>query len=92
MDKGENYNEISEENDIETSNLISLLDLNNEILVKDRQKYIARRKEAIEDYKKAPTEYFEKKIKEEIWQVRYLRAIETEFGIDIWSMIPEIEE
>ena len=80
------------ENDIETSNLISLLDLNNEILVKDRQKYIARRKEAIEDYKKAPTKYKKKKIKEEIWQVRYLRAIETEFGNDIWSMIPEIEE
>ena len=82
----------SDENDIETINLISLLDLNNEIFVKDRQKYIARRKEAIEDYKKTPTDYFEKKIRDEIWQIRYLRAIETEFGIDIWNMIPENED
>lgn len=82
----------SDENDIETANLISLLDLNNEIFVKDRQKYIARRKEAIEDYKNTPTAYFEKKVKNEIWQIRYLRAIETEFGIDIWNMIPEIED
>ncbi len=82
----------SDENDIETANLISLLDLNNEIFVKDRQKYIARRKEAIEDYKNTPIAYFEKKVKNEIWQIRYLRAIETEFGIDIWNMIPEIED
>lgn len=78
--------------DIPTKNLIALLDLNNEILVRDRQKYIARRKEAIDDIGKTPFEYFDKKIKSEIWQIRYLRAIQTEFEIDIWSMIPDIEE
>lgn len=82
----------TDENDISTKNLITLLDLNNEILVKDRRKYIARRKEAIEDIGKIPFEYFENKIKNEIWMIRYLRAINTEFDIDIWSMIPDIEE
>ncbi|CAD7812656.1 hypothetical protein CHRY9390_02544 [Chryseobacterium aquaeductus] len=81
-----------DENDISTQNLIVLLDLNNEILVKDRQKYIARRKEAIEDIGKTPFEYFDKKIKNEIWVIRYLRAIQTEFDIDIWSMIPNVQE
>ena len=35
--------------------------------------------------------YFKELINTEIDLIKYLRAIQEEFGIDIWSLIPEIE-
>jgi hypothetical protein len=79
-------------NDIEAKNLIDLLKLNEEIFVKDRIRYINRRKERISERKINPEEYFDEKIKRDIDQIKYLRAIQEEFGIDIWNIIPEITD
>ena len=79
-------------NDIEAKNLIDLLKLNEEVFVKDRIRYINRRKERITERKIDPKDYFEEKIERDIDQIKYLRAIQEEFGIDIWNMIPEITD
>jgi len=80
-------------NDDEANNLIILLDLNNQKKVEDRKNYIKRRRESINDRKlltKNEIEnYFQDKIDNEIKSVSYLRAIQEEFNIDIWNMIPE---
>lgn len=75
--------------DIATKNLIDLLNLNDEIFVKNRKKYIERRKDRIKE-KGIPSEiYFQEKINSEIDSIKYLRAIQEEFKINIWEMIPE---
>lgn len=79
--------------DIETKNLIDLLNLNDEIFVKNRKKYIERRKEMINSrgFSGDHESYFQELINTEIDLIKYLRAIQEEFKIDIWSMIPKIE-
>jgi hypothetical protein len=78
--------------DLATKNLIELLNLNDEIFVKNRKKYIERRKEMIvsRGFEGNPKSYFEELISTEIDLIKYLRAIQDEFKIDIWSMIPDI--
>lgn len=75
--------------DVETKNLIDLLNLNNEIFVKNRKKYIERRRERIKEKDIPAKDYFQEKIDSEIDCIKYLRAIQEEFNIDIWNMIPE---
>ena len=79
-------------NDEAANNLILLLDLNNHKRVDDRKRYIKRRKEAIEDKQLRTNEeirvYFQQKIDNGIETIRFLRAIQEEFKIDIWNMIP----
>lgn len=92
------YNEgeyFAKPNDDEANNLIILLDLNNQKRVEDRKNYIKRRRESIND-RKLQTDieikkYFQDKIDNEINSISYLRAIQEEFKIDIWNMIPELE-
>jgi hypothetical protein len=91
-DEGEYF---AKPNDDEANNLIILLDLNNQKRVEDRKNYIKRRRESIND-RKLQTDieikkYFQEKIDNEINSISYLRAIQEEFKIDIWSMIPELE-
>ncbi|WP_394665354.1 HNH endonuclease domain-containing protein [uncultured Chryseobacterium sp.] len=78
--------------DIEAENLITLLNLRDQIFVKERKRYIKRRKERIAELGISPEEYFRDRIDKDIDQVKYLRAIQEEFKIDIWNMIPEITE
>ena len=75
--------------DIATKNLIDLLNLNDEIFVKNRKKYIERRKDRIKEKGVSEEEYFQEKINSEIDSIKYLRAIQEEFKINIWNMIPE---
>lgn len=75
--------------DIEAKNLIDLLNLNDEIFVKNRKRFIERRKERIAEKEVSPFDYFAEKIENEIESLKYLRAIQEEFEIDIWNMIPE---
>lgn len=80
-------------NDIEADNLIKLLDLNNFQKVSLRKRYIQRRKESIaelgfEDNKEEIIGYFQDIIDNEIERMSYLRAIQEEFKVDIWNMIP----
>lgn len=89
-DNGEYF---AKPNDDEANNLIILLDLNNQKKVEDRKNYIKRRRESIND-RKLHTDieikkYFQDKIDNEIKSISYLRAIQEEFNIDIWNMIPE---
>jgi hypothetical protein len=76
--------------DIEAKNLIDLLHLNEEIFVKNRKKYIERRRDRMKEKQLDPIEYFNEKVNSEIDSIKYLRAIQEEFGLNIWSMIPEI--
>lgn len=76
--------------DIEAKNLIDLLNLNDEIFVKNRKRFIQRRKERIAEKEISASEYFTEKIENEIESLKYLKAIQEEFGIDIWDMIPEL--
>lgn len=76
--------------DIETKNLIELLNLNDEIFVKNRKRFIQRRKERIAEKATSASEYFTDKIANEIESLKYLRAIQEEFEIDIWSMVPDL--
>ncbi|KIQ18625.1 hypothetical protein RT99_16450 [Flavobacterium sp. MEB061] len=90
-DEGEYF---ARPNDDEANNLIILLDLNNQKRVEDRKNYIKRRRESIND-RKLQTDieikkYFQDKIDNEINSICYLRAIQEEFKIDIWNMIPEL--
>lgn len=75
--------------DIETKNLINLLNLNDEIFVKNRKKYIERRNERIKEKGIPAKDYFQEKINSEIDSIKYLRAIQEEFSIDIWNLIPQ---
>jgi hypothetical protein len=74
--------------DIETKNLIDLLNLNDEIFVRNRKKFIERRRDRMKEKQLNPTDYFNEKVNSEIDSIKYLRAIQEEFGIDIWKMIP----
>jgi hypothetical protein len=74
--------------DIATQNIIDLLDLNNLIFVRFRQKFIKRRKERIHERGVSIQDYFKEKIENEIESIKFLRAIQEEFKIDIWKMIP----
>jgi hypothetical protein len=89
-DNGEYF---AKPNDDEANNLIVLLDLNNQKKVEDRKNYIKRRREFITDRKlQTKTEiisYFQNKIDNEIKSISYLRAIQEEFKINIWEMLPE---
>lgn len=75
--------------DIETKNLIDLLNLNDEIFVKNRKKYIERRKDRINERNILAIDYFQEKINSEIDSIKYLRAIQEEFNVNIWDLIPQ---
>lgn len=75
--------------DEETKNLINLLNLNDGIFVKNRKKYIERRRDRIKEQNTNPKDYFQNKINTEIDSIKYLRAIQEEFNIDIWELIPK---
>ncbi|QYS91473.1 hypothetical protein JJC04_01165 [Flavobacterium covae] len=66
-----------------------MLNLNHESFVKNRKNYIKRRKERIQESNKSSFDYFKEKIEKEIDSIKYLRAIQEEFNIDIWKMIPQ---
>ena len=74
--------------DIETKNLIELLNLNATKFVENRIKYIKRRKERIDERKISIEVYFQEKIDNDIESIKFLRTIQEEFKIDIWQMIP----
>ncbi|EKT4509026.1 hypothetical protein SL057_000709 [Flavobacterium psychrophilum] len=75
--------------DIESSNLVKLINLDDLILADERKKYIRRKKEEIRNFGQSPNDFFEILIEDDIKQISYLRAIQEEFEINIWDMIPE---
>ena len=82
---------LADSEDIDAKNLIDLLQLDNAALADKRKRYIERRKEDIQIYNVKPHAFFEMLIKYEIEQISYLRALDEEFNINIWELLPEIE-
>lgn len=82
---------VANSDDIESSNLVKLLKLDDLILADERKKYIRRKKDEVEKFGQSANDFFDILIQADIKQISYLRAIQEEFKIDIWSMIPEIE-
>lgn len=81
---------VSNIEDQEATNLIKLLKLDDIILADERKKYIQRKAKELSIYGVSPEEFFKILIDDDIKQISYLRAIDEEFGIDIWNMIPEL--
>ena len=82
---------VANSNDIESTNLVNLIKLNDLILADERKKYIRRKKDEIEKFGQSAEFFFEILIQADIKQISYIRAIQEEFEIDIWNMIPQPE-
>jgi HNH endonuclease len=80
---------VSDSADIKSINLIKLIKLDDALLADERKKYIRRKKDEIEKYGESAEDFFEILIQSDIKQISYLRAIQEEFEIDIWNMIPQ---
>jgi sulfatase maturation enzyme AslB (radical SAM superfamily) len=80
---------VSDSTDIKSINLIKLIKLDDPLLADERKKYIRRKKDEIEKYGESAEDFFEILIQSDIKQISYLRAIQEEFEIDIWNMIPQ---
>lgn len=80
---------VANSDDIESSNLVKLIKLDDLILADERKKYIRRKKDEIEKFGQSAKDFFDILIQADIKQISYLRAIDEEFGIDIWNMIPQ---
>ncbi len=80
---------VSDVNDFEAINLVKLLKLDDIILADERKKYIKRKTDELSKYGVSAEDFFETLIEDDIKQISYLRAIQEEFKINIWEMIPE---
>lgn len=79
-----------ESSDIKVKNLIDLLELNIPEKIEQRRNFIIRKRKEINSFGVSPEDFFSILIDDDIKQISYLRAIQEEFKIDIWSMIPEL--
>ncbi|WP_218597774.1 HNH endonuclease domain-containing protein [Polaribacter sp. NJDZ03] len=82
---------LADSKDIEAKNLIDLLKLDDILLADERKKYIKRKKVEMEIFGVDSATFFEILINDDLKQVSYLRAIDEEFKIKIWELLPEIE-
>lgn len=82
---------VSDLNDNEAINLIKLLKLDDLILADERKKYIQRKAKELSVYGVSAEDFFKLLIEDDVKQISYLRAIQEEFNIDIWNMIPELK-
>lgn len=80
---------VADSNDIESTNLVKLIKLDDLTLADERKKYIRRKKDEIEKFGQPAKDFFEILVQADIKQISYLRAIQEEFKIDIWNMIPQ---
>jgi uncharacterized protein (TIGR02646 family) len=69
--------------DVEAEKLIKYLKLDDEILTRDRKRYIKRCREFIQDKNVTPQEYFTSLLTKDPDWVQYIRAIEAEFEITL---------
>jgi uncharacterized protein (TIGR02646 family) len=79
--------EPTDENDVEAKNLVKLLKLDDYDLSVERKKYIELCYELIKHYE-TPIIYFQKITQKNHTELKFIRSLEIEFGIDIWNMIP----
>jgi uncharacterized protein (TIGR02646 family) len=79
--------EPTDENDVEAKNLVKLLKLDDYDLSVERKKYIELCYELIKHYE-TPIIYFQKITQKNHTELKFIRSLEIEFGINIWNMIP----
>jgi hypothetical protein len=82
---------IADSKDIEAKNLVDLLKLDDIYVADERKRYIKRRRDDMQIYNADANDFFKLLINDDIKQVSYLRAIEEEFHINIWKLLPEID-
>ena len=78
-----------ESSDIKVINLINFLELNMPEKIERRRDFIVRKKKELENWGNNIEDFFKTLIEDDISQIKYLRAIQEEFNIDIWNMIPQ---
>lgn len=79
---------IAKSDDIEAKNLVELIKLDDPDLASERKKYINRKREEILQFGVSPKEYFNVLIEDDLNSIRFIRAIEQEFGVNIYDLIP----
>jgi len=82
--------EATDENDNEAKLLVKLLKLDDYDLSVERRRYIELNMELM-GYYESPTVYFQKVSQNNLSELKFIRSLENEFKIDIWSLIPNIE-
>ncbi len=75
-------------NEENVNNLIDFLELNLPEKIEKRRDYITRKRKEIEIFGLNNYDFFEMLLKDDFRQVYFLRAIQEEFQINIWEMIP----
>lgn len=80
---------VADSEDKEALNLVALIKLDDILLADERKKYIRRKRDEIEKFGQSEKEFFEILIQADLKQISYIRAIQEEFNIDIWNMIPQ---
>ena len=77
--------------DHEARNLVSILKLDDYDLSVERKRYISRIEEIAGLYGISIESFIQKRISQQCFEdIIFIRSISEEFGIDVWSMIPEI--
>ncbi|MFY8186773.1 MAG: hypothetical protein ACOVLC_02325 [Flavobacterium sp.] len=79
---------VADSDDKEAVNLISLLNLDDIILADERKKYISRKKIEIAIFGLSEEDFFKTLIEDDLCQIKYIRAIQEEFKIELWNLIP----
>lgn len=74
-------------NDVAAQNIIRLLKLDDPDLADERKRYIARKKDEIDNYGLSPDEFFKLLAEKDLNSIRFLRAIEEEFNISIYVIV-----
>ncbi|MFN8283407.1 MAG: HNH endonuclease domain-containing protein [Chitinophagales bacterium] len=80
---------LADKNDVQADNLIKLIKLDDLILADERKRYINRKRNEIEKFNETPEDFFKTLIEQSIEQIKYLRAINEEFNIDIIELIEQ---
>ena len=80
---------VADSNDNEANNFIKLINLDDAVLADERKRYIKRKSNEIEIYGVTNEDFFKILIEDNIKQISYLRAIQDEFKINIWDLIPQ---
>lgn len=73
--------------DTAAKNLIGLLQLDDPALAEKRKKYLERKRKDMQAYNEGASAFFSTLISDDNCQISYPRAINEEFGIDVWELL-----
>jgi hypothetical protein len=78
---------VSNQNDKEAQNLVLLIKLDDPDLAIERKRYISRKRTEIKDSGFSAIDYFELLIEDDLNSIRFIRAIQQEFEVDIFALL-----